>query len=52
MHMYNIILGVPPRCGAGALTRLDTKSAHACKALLMGCDFVYVTSGLRSPTIL
>ena len=52
MHIYNIIMGVPPTRGAGAPTRLDTKSAHACKALLMGCDLLYVTSGFKTPTIL
>ena len=52
MHIQNIIMGVPPTRGAGALTRLDTKSAHACKALLMGCDLVYLTSGFKTPTTL
>ena len=52
MHIYNIIMGLPPTRGAGAPTRLETKSAYACKALLMGCDLVYLTSGFKTPTIL
>ena len=52
MHIYNMIMGLPPTPGAGAPTRLETKSAYACKALLMGCDLVYLTSGFKTPTIL
>ena len=52
MHIYNMIMDVPPTCGAGALTRLETQSAHARKALLMGCDLVYVASGFKTPTML
>ena len=51
MHIYNMIMGLPPTRGAGAPTRLETKSAYACKALLMGCDLVYLTSGFKTPTI-
>ena len=51
MHIYNMIMGLFPTRGASAPTRLKTKSAHACKALLMGCDLVYVTSGFKTPTI-
>ena len=52
MHIYNMITGLPPTRGAGAPTRLETKSAYACKALLMGCDLMYLTSGFKTPTIL
>ena len=52
MHIYNMIMGLPPPRGAAAPTRLETKSAYACKALLMGCDLVYLTSGFKTPTIL
>ena len=52
MHIYNMITGLPPTRGAGAPTRLETKSAYACNALLMGCDLVYLTSGFKTPTIL
>ena len=52
MHIYNMIMGFPPTRGAGAPTRLEIKSAYACKALLMGCDLVYLTSGFKTPTIL
>ena len=52
MHIYNTIMGILSTHGAGALTRLEAKSAHASKALLMGCDLVYVTSGFKTPTIL
>ena len=52
MHDYNMIMRLPPTRGAGALMRLETKSAHACRALLMSCDLVYVTSGFKTPTIL
>ena len=52
MHIYNMITGLPPTRAAGAPTRLETKPVHACKALLMGCDLVYLTSGLKTPTIL
>ena len=52
MHIYNIIMGLPPTRGAGVLTRLETKSAHACKALLMGSVLLYLTSGFKTPTIL
>ena len=52
MHIYNTIMGPPPTRGAGAPTRLETKPAYACKALLMGCDLVYLTSGFKTPTIL
>ena len=52
MHIYNMITGLPPPRGAGAPTRLETKSAYACKALLMSCDWMYLTSGFKTPTIL
>ena len=52
MHIYNMIMGLPPTRGAGAPTRLETKSAYACKALLIGCELVYSTSGFKTPTIL
>ena len=51
MHIHNMIMGLPPTRGAGASTRFETKSAHACKALLMGCDLVYLTSGFNTLTI-
>ena len=43
--------GSPPnaRCRC---TNAYTKSAHACTALVVGCDLVYVTSGFKTPTIL
>ena len=44
--------GSPPNASAGATTRLETKSAYACKAQLMGCHLVHVTSGSELPTIL
>ena len=52
MHIYKMIMGLPPTRGAGAPTRLETKSAYACKAQLMGCHLVHVTSGSEQPTIL
>ena len=52
MHIYNMIMGLSPMRGARAPTCLETKSAHAWKALLMGCDLVYVTSGFKTPTML
>ena len=52
MHIYNMIMRLPPTRGAGAPTRSETKSAHACKALLIHCDLVYVTSGFKTPTTL
>ena len=52
MHIYNMIMGLPPTRGAGAPTRLETKSAYACKALLMGVDLLYLTSGFKTPTML
>ena len=52
MHIYNMNTGLPPARGAGAPTRLETQSAYACKALLMGCDLVYFTSEFKTPTIL
>ena len=48
MHIYNMIMGLPPTRGARAPTRLETKSAYACKALPMGCDLVYLTSGFKT----
>ena len=51
MHIYNIIMGLPPTRGAGAPMHLDTNAARACKALLMGCHLVHVTSGFKTPTI-
>ena len=51
-HIYNVIKGLPSLRGACAPMRLETKSAHACKALLMGCDLVYVTSAFKTPTII
>ena len=32
MHIYNVIMGLPPPRGAGAPMRLETQSSHACKA--------------------
>ena len=52
MHIYNMIMGLSATSGAGAPTCLETKSAHAWKALLMGFDLVYVSSGFKTPTIL
>ena len=52
MHIYNMTMGHPPTRGAGAPMCLETKSAYACKALLMGCDLVYLTLGFKTPTIL
>ena len=52
MHIYNMLMGLPATRGAGAPMRLETKSAYACRALLMGCDLVYLTSGFKTPTIL
>ena len=52
MHIYNMIMGLPPTRGAGAPMRLETKSAYACEALLLGCDLVYLTPGFKTPTIL
>ena len=52
MHIYSMIMGLLPTRGAGAATRLETESAHACKALLMACDLVYLTSGFKTLTIL
>ena len=51
MHIYNMNTGLPPTRGAGAPTRLEIQSAYACKALLMGCDLVYLTSEFKTPTI-
>ena len=52
MHIYDMLMGLPPTRGAGAPTRLETKLADACKALVMGCDLVYLTSGFKTPTFL
>ena len=52
MHIYNMIMGLPPTRGAGAPTRLETKSAYACKAQLMGFHLVCLHSGSEQPVFL
>ena len=44
--------GSPPNAWCRCTDALETQSAYACKAQLMGCHLVHVTSGSELPMIL